>query len=62
MADYSPLLPGAAQHAVSHPEEVTLSFHALHDGHACCVLPGDAWGGNGTMLGNGSMVKEGKCK
>ena len=59
MADYSPPLSGAAQHTVSHPEELTLSFVALHEGAQCCVLPEDARSDNGTMLENGTMVKEG---
>jgi len=55
----SPLLPGARSHAVSHPEELTLNFHAVHDGADCCILPGDAVGGDGSNSLNGSMVAEG---
>ena len=60
VAGSSPLLPGAAQHPVSHPEELTLTFISLHSGDACCLLPGVVVGENGTILGNGTMVPEGK--
>ena len=59
MADHSPLLPGAQNHTVSHPEELTLNFRTVHQGAECCVLPEDARSGDGTMLGNGTMVQEG---
>ena len=60
MAGSSPLLSGAIQHSVSHPEELTLAFVALHEGAHCCILPADARSGNGTLVGNGTMVEEGK--
>merc|ERR1719370_2579085 len=47
VAEPSALLPGAVQHNVSHPEEVTLVFRSLHAGADCCVL------GNGTMVAEG---------
>ena len=59
MADYSPLLAGAQNHTVSHPEELTLNFRTVHQGAECCILPGDAKSGDGTMLKNGTMVQEG---
>ena len=59
VADPSPLLKGAAQHAVSHPEELTLNFHAVHDGADCCILPGSAMNADGSSYPNGSMVAEG---
>ena len=59
VADPSPLLKGAAKHAVSHPEELTLNFHAVHDGADCCVLPGSAMSADGSSYSNGSMVAEG---
>ena len=40
-ADESPLVPGAVQHKVSHPEEVTLVFRSLHHGSDCCTLQND---------------------
>ena len=61
VTDYSPLLPGAANHSVTHPEELTLTFVSVQPGFACCVLPGDARSDNGTMLDNGTMVQEGNC-
>jgi len=59
VAGSSPLLPGAAQHPVSHPEELTLTFLSLHAGHDCCILPINAVGDNGAKLVNGTMVAEG---
>jgi len=59
VADPSPLLKGAVKHAVSHPEELTLNFHAVHDGADCCVLPGSAMSADGSSYPNGSMVAEG---
>jgi len=47
VAPPSPLLDGAVQHNVSHPEEVTLVFRSLHTGADCCVLD------NGTMVAEG---------
>jgi len=47
VAEPSALLPGAVQHNVSHPEEVTLVFRSLHAGADCCVLD------NGTMVAEG---------
>ena len=55
----SPLLPGAAQHPVSHPEQLTLIFRSLHTGDGCCILPINAVGGDGNNVGNGTMVAEG---
>ena len=46
-----PLLPGAAQHAVSHPEEATLVFRSLHAGADCCVLD------NATMVAKGEDLR-----
>eukprot|EP00092_Neocalanus_flemingeri_P014015 GFUD01015120.1.p1 GENE.GFUD01015120.1~~GFUD01015120.1.p1 ORF type:complete len:423 (-),score=74.35 GFUD01015120.1:253-1521(-) len=54
----SPLLPGAAVHDVSHPEELTLEFVGVQDGFDCCLLPGDAVSEDGELK-NGSMVAEG---
>ena len=55
----SQLLPGAANHEVSHPEELTLALVSVHDGAECCVLPHDARITNGTVIKNGSMVQGG---
>ena len=60
VAGSSPLLPGAAQHPVSHPEELTLTFVSLHSGAECCILPFNAVEVNGNHLANGTMVPEGK--
>ena len=62
MAPYSPLLPGAVKHEISHPEELTLVFQSVHEGVACCILPGGARSDNGSLLANGTMVMEGKNK
>jgi len=59
VAGSSPLLPGAATHSISHPDELTLNFRSLHNGADCCVLPGDARLGNGSTVAGGSMVEEG---
>ena len=56
-AGSSPLLPGAVQHAVSHPEELTLNFVSLFPGRECCLLSE-----NSTKMSNGSMVQEGEEK
>ena len=60
IAGSSPLLSGAAHHSVSHPEELTLNFRAVHDGADCCVLPGDARNADGSSVKNGTMVQEGE--
>eukprot|EP00091_Calanus_sinicus_P017944 TRINITY_DN393_c0_g1_i4.p1 TRINITY_DN393_c0_g1~~TRINITY_DN393_c0_g1_i4.p1 ORF type:complete len:134 (+),score=24.57 TRINITY_DN393_c0_g1_i4:392-793(+) len=65
VAPASPLLAGAAAHAVSHPEELTLSFVSVHDGYDCCILPGTARSGekNGTMVPegwNGALTRDGQ--
>ena len=60
VASISPLVLGAVQHDVTHPEALTLAFWSLHAGSECCVLPGDARSANGSVLKNGTMVKEGK--
>ena len=59
VADPSPLIQGAAKHKVSHPDELTLNFHAVHAGAGCCILPGDAINADGSNSPNGSMVAEG---
>jgi len=59
VADYSPLLKGAAGHKVSHPEELTLNFWSVHDGADCCILPGSARNADGSSFPNGTMVEEG---
>ena len=59
MADPSPLIKGAAKHEVSHPDELTLNFHAVHAGADCCILPGEAMNEDGSSSPNGSMVAEG---
>jgi len=56
IAEDSKLLPGAVQHDVSHPEEVTLVFRSVHPGADCCVLD------NTTMVAegwSGDLVYEG---
>ena len=59
IASFSPLLSGAAEHAVTHPEELTLNFRKLHPGSDCCMLPGNARASNGSLMTNVTMVKEG---
>jgi len=63
IADDSPLVPGAVNHNVSHPEEVTLVFRSLHHGSDCCMLDNDtmvAEGWAGELVHNGSSFK-GMC-
>jgi len=55
----SPLLPGATNHTVTHPDELTLSFRSIHDGADCCVLPEKAQTENGTIVNSNSLVQEG---
>jgi len=60
VAPPSPLLAGAVQHNVSHPEEVTLVFRSLHTGADCCVLDNGtmvAEGWNGKVVHNGSSLQ-----
>ena len=39
VAGSSPLLYGAVQHSVSHPEELTLSFELIHEGFdLLCII------------------------
>ena len=59
VAGYSPLLPGATAHNVSHPEELTLNFYSVHGGADCCILPGTARSADGSSVANGTMVAEG---
>ena len=59
IAGESPLLPGAVNHEVSHPEELTLAFVTVYDGAECCILPHDARIHNGSMIKSGYMVEEG---
>ena len=54
IASFSPLLSGAAEHAVTHPEELTLNYRQLHPGSDCCMIPG-----NVSLMPNVTMVKEG---
>ena len=51
-AEPSPLLDGASNHSVNHPEELTLEFKVLHHGSDCCILPTD----NGRMVEDGKIV------
>ena len=39
VAEESQLLDGAAEHNISHPEELTLMFRTLFPGSDCCLLP-----------------------
>merc|ERR1719300_1646265 len=59
VAPTSSPLAGASSYPISHPEELTLTFIALHSGSDCCMLPG----GNSTnnMIGrkDSDMVPEG---
>merc|ERR1719489_272955 len=60
VAEDSPLLPGAVQHDVSHPEEVTLVFRSLHAGADCCLLENDTMvpeGWSGELIQNGSSFQ-----
>ena len=50
IADDSPLVPGAVNHNVSHPEEVTLVFRSLHHGSDCCMLDNDTMVAEGTTF------------
>ena len=58
----SPLLPGAKEHSVSHPEELTLNFVSLQDGADCCILPEKANQADGTEYDKDAMVEEGTLR
>jgi len=58
-AQPSPLISGAVQHAVSHPEELTLNFKNMLPGRECCLLPGAGRSENSSMVASGGMVQEG---
>ena len=59
IADFSPPILGAAQHNISHPEELTLNFVSLHEGADCCVLPENVKRSDGTEFDKNTMVAEG---
>ena len=59
IAGASALLPGAKEHDVSHPEELTLNFVSLQDGADCCILPDNAKRADGTEYDKDAMVEEG---
>ena len=59
VASFSPLLSGAAEHAVTHPEELTLNFRKLHAGSDCCMVPANTRCSNGSLMANVTMVEEG---
>merc|ERR1719309_1766844 len=60
VAEPSALLPGAVQHNVSHPEEVTLVFRSLHAGADCCLLENNTMvpeGWSGELTQNGTSFQ-----